>query len=133
MWKGTDLENMRGDHYLVNWKTCLRPKKLGRGDAWGLGIRDLKKFNRALRLKCLWQSWDPRERQWKKLLNIHDRIDRALFFSSTTILIGDGRKTLSRKPNGYMGLHPKTWPPAFSRQPDLRGELLLWRCRMTIR
>jgi hypothetical protein len=53
----------------------------------------MEKFNISLRLKWLWQSWDPRERQWRKLLNIYDKTDRAIFFSSTTILIGDGRKT----------------------------------------
>jgi hypothetical protein len=88
MWRGTDLENIRGGHCLVNWDTCLRPKKLG-----GLGISDLENFNRALRLKWLWQSWVPRERQWKNLLNMHDATDRALFFSSTIIHIGDAKFT----------------------------------------
>jgi hypothetical protein len=46
MWRGTDPENIRGRHCLVNWDTYLRPKKLG-----DLGIRDLENFNRALRLK----------------------------------------------------------------------------------
>jgi hypothetical protein len=33
---------------LVNWASCLRPKRLG-----GLGIKDLEKFSRALGLKWL--------------------------------------------------------------------------------
>jgi hypothetical protein len=33
IWKGKDHGNVRGGHYLVNWQTCLRPKKLGGGGA----------------------------------------------------------------------------------------------------
>jgi hypothetical protein len=60
---------VKGDHCLVNWQTCLRPKKLG-----GLGIKDLEKFNRALRLRWLWFSWDAEDKTWKHLLKFHDPI-----------------------------------------------------------
>jgi hypothetical protein len=56
LWKGSDLENVRGG--LVNWPTCTRPKRLG-----GLGIKDIERFNRALRLKWMWHNWDIPERQ----------------------------------------------------------------------
>jgi hypothetical protein len=49
LWRGHDPKNVRGGHYLVNWKKCIRPKKLG-----GLGIKYLKKFSIALRLRWLW-------------------------------------------------------------------------------
>jgi hypothetical protein len=42
LWKGHDAESTTRGHCLVNWKTCIRPKKLG-----GLGIKDLEKFGRA--------------------------------------------------------------------------------------
>jgi hypothetical protein len=42
------VDNVRGCHYLVNWQACLRRIKLG-----GLGIKDLEKFSRALRLRWL--------------------------------------------------------------------------------
>jgi hypothetical protein len=47
---------------------------------WGLGIKDLKKFNRAFRLRWLWLNWDLVDRLWKKLLKVFDETDRNLFF-----------------------------------------------------
>jgi hypothetical protein len=49
---------MKGGHCLVNWETCLRPKRLG-----GLGIKDIDKFGRALRLRWLWNAWDSNPKQ----------------------------------------------------------------------
>jgi hypothetical protein len=72
----------------VSWSTCLRPKRLG-----GLGIKDLDKFSRALRLKWLWHGWDHRDRPWKQILKVTDPIDRQLFFCSTTMQVGDGMNT----------------------------------------
>jgi hypothetical protein len=48
LWRGEDPDKVKGGHCLVNWRTCTRPRKLG-----GLGIKDLDKINRALRLKWL--------------------------------------------------------------------------------
>jgi hypothetical protein len=73
---------------LINWKTCLRSKSLG-----GLGIKDIEKFGRALRLRWLWNGWCSHLRQWKHLLIIQNPTDRALFFSSTYIQVGDGQNT----------------------------------------
>ncbi|GJN03958.1 hypothetical protein PR202_ga21461 [Eleusine coracana subsp. coracana] len=57
LWRGADPDRVRGDHCLVKWQVCTRPKKLG-----GLGIKDLEKFNRVLRLRWLWLLWDHNER-----------------------------------------------------------------------
>jgi hypothetical protein len=59
----------------------------------GLGIKDTEKFGRALRLRWLWFSWDIHPRQWKHLLTIQDPTDKALFFPSTFIQVGDGQNT----------------------------------------
>jgi hypothetical protein len=86
--KGQDLDKVKGGHCLVNWQTCLRPKKWG-----GLGIKDLDRFSRALRLRWLWHHWDHIDRPWKKLIKVTDKVDRQLFFCSTLIHLGDGRNT----------------------------------------
>jgi hypothetical protein len=44
LWQGN--EDVRGGHCLVNWKQVQWVKKLG-----GLGVLDLARFNRALRLR----------------------------------------------------------------------------------
>jgi hypothetical protein len=49
LWKEEDPEHVKGGHCLVNWQACTRPKNMG-----GLGIKDLDKFSRALRLRWLW-------------------------------------------------------------------------------
>jgi hypothetical protein len=87
-WRGKSPNQVTGGHCLVNWLTCLRPRKWG-----GLGFKDLEKFGRALRLKWFWQSWEEHERQWKNLFQITDKIDRALFFSSTIIHVVNGKDT----------------------------------------
>jgi hypothetical protein len=48
LWRGKDPDQVRGGHYLVNWRTCLRPKKWG-----GLGIKEIEKSSSALRLEWL--------------------------------------------------------------------------------
>jgi hypothetical protein len=40
LWRGEDLDKVRGGHRLVKWRTCTRPRKLG-----GLEIKDLEKFS----------------------------------------------------------------------------------------
>jgi hypothetical protein len=59
----------------------------------GLRIKDLEKFSRALRLRWLWHRWDHAEKPWKPLLKVTDPIDRQLFFSSTTIQVGNGKSS----------------------------------------
>jgi hypothetical protein len=107
LWKGSDPENVKGGHCLVNWLTCTRPKRLG-----GLGIKDLEKFGRALRLRWLWFNWDHQERPWKHLLKVTDHVDRLLFFSSTTISVGNGKCTPFWEARWLQGMAPKELAPS---------------------
>lgn len=105
-WKGQDHDNVRGGHCLVNWQTCLRPKHL-----CGLGIKDLEKFGRVLRLGWLWYKWDNRERPWQRLLKVNDPLDRELFFCSTNITVGNGKKTPFWEARWLNGTSPKDLAP----------------------
>jgi hypothetical protein len=88
LWKGKNPDNVNRGHCLVNWETCLRPRRWG-----GLGIKDLNKFGRPLRLRWLWHQWDLKEKPWKQLLKVSDQKDRQLLFASTTMQVGNGKNT----------------------------------------
>ena len=86
MWKGE--ENANGGHCLVNWQTVTRPKDLS-----GLGVLDLERFGRALRLRWLWQEWVDDSKPWSGSELPCTDVDRLLFNSSINITLGDGAKT----------------------------------------
>ncbi|KAI4981082.1 hypothetical protein ZWY2020_021567 [Hordeum vulgare] len=56
----------------------------------GLGILELYKFARALRLHWLWFAWVDPLRAWVGLETPCNDDDMELFFAATTITIGDG-------------------------------------------
>ena len=49
LWRGESPDKVSGGHSLLNWPTTCLPKTKG-----GLGILDLERFTRALRLRWLW-------------------------------------------------------------------------------
>ena len=55
LWKGAASAN--GGHCLVRRPKATRPKILG-----GLGILDLERFSRALRMRWFWQDWASPDR-----------------------------------------------------------------------
>jgi hypothetical protein len=57
LWKGDGPENSSGGHCLIKWQVTARPKSLG-----GLGILDLERFARALRLRWMWYNWKNEDR-----------------------------------------------------------------------
>jgi hypothetical protein len=67
LWKGKDFENVKAGHCLVKWSTCSRHTKLG-----GLSIKDLEKYNHALRMRWLSYMWNQKERPWKGIFTITD-------------------------------------------------------------
>jgi hypothetical protein len=49
LWQGGTPDKVCGGHSLINWPTTCSPKNKG-----GLGVLDLERFTRALRLRWLW-------------------------------------------------------------------------------
>jgi hypothetical protein len=109
LWRGEDLDKIRGGHCLVNWRTCTRPRKLG-----GLGIKDLKKLDRALRIKWLWNHWDVKE--IKDLGKIGYGLLTQWIDSCSSVLlwihIGNGRSTPSWEARWLSGHSPKDLAPS---------------------
>jgi hypothetical protein len=100
MWKGE--ENANGGHWLVNWLMVSRPKDLGR-----LGLPDLDKFGRALRLRWLWQDWVDDSKPWAGAELPCNELDRLLFNASTKVTIGDGKKARFWHSNWLDGEAPR--------------------------
>ncbi|WVZ59317.1 hypothetical protein U9M48_009474 [Paspalum notatum var. saurae] len=82
LWKGEEPENNCGGHCLVNWPVVTHPLNMG-----GLGIADLERFARALRLQWMWFQWKNEERAWVGLDIPCSKDDRDLFYASTVVTI----------------------------------------------
>jgi hypothetical protein len=89
---GEDPERVKGGHCLVKWRVCTWPKNWG-GEGV-IGIKDIERFGRALRLRWLWNCWDVVDRPWKNLLKIYDKRYMALFFASTVITVNNGMNVM---------------------------------------
>jgi hypothetical protein len=78
----------------------------------GLGVLNLEKFTRALRLRWLWHEWKDPSKPWVGLETSCDEVDKVLFAASTKITVGDGNTTRfwysvwidGRKPKDLMPL-----------------------------
>jgi hypothetical protein len=72
LWHG--VEETRKGNCHVNWKQVPMPKSKG-----GLGILDLRKFNRALRLRWQWLKWKDPHKPWSSMPVCLHEIETALF------------------------------------------------------
>jgi len=86
LWKGDD--NANDGHCMMNWPTVSKPRDMG-----GLGVTDLDKFGRALRVRWLWQEWSDDHKPWSGTYVPCNEVDRLFFNASTTVSIGNGKKT----------------------------------------
>ncbi|WVZ49014.1 hypothetical protein U9M48_000396 [Paspalum notatum var. saurae] len=132
LWRGS--ENANGGHCLVKWAKAARPKLLG-----GLGILDLERFSRALRLRWLWFQWTDRSWPWIGSSPPCDKTDAALFRASTVVTVGNGLSTsfwhdswLSGK--APMDIAPNLYSLAWRKNKCVQEELVnlnwtrgLWR------
>lgn len=69
------------------WTSVTKPIEFG-----GLGIIDLERFSRALRLRWLWYQWSNPERRWVGSEVPIDSTDMSLFRAATMVTIRNGSK-----------------------------------------
>ena len=107
LWRGETPENVTGGHSLINWPTTCLPKEKG-----GIGIMDLERFTRALRLRWLWFKWKQKERAWTNLEVPCNKTDHELFNASTVVNIGNGKTALFWTSSWINGASAKTIAPS---------------------
>ena len=95
------------------WKMQGRMAKglSAKGFLGGLGILDLDKFSRALRLRWLWYEWVTPDEPWVCLETPNDQADRDLFNVATKVTIGNGLTTSFWTSSWMNGVSPKSIAP----------------------
>lgn len=86
LWAGD--KELSGGKCKINWTRTSLPKEHG-----SLGILNLEKFARALRLRWLWHEWVSLEKAWVGTETSCDESDWLLFAACTKMLLGNGKKT----------------------------------------
>ena len=87
LWAGRAEAN--GGNCHVNWQRVCRLTRLG-----GLGVHDLERTGLALRTRWLWFARTDDNRAWSGLDLQFTAAERAFFFASTTMILGDGQRAL---------------------------------------
>jgi hypothetical protein len=103
-WEAAD--KVSGGQCKVNWKIVCRPKDKG-----GLGILDLEKIARALRLRWPWLLWKDPSKAWIGSENPCNEADMKFFYAATIITIEDGRTANYWHKPWLQGRKPKDIAP----------------------
>ena len=82
----TARADANGGNCHVNWRRVCHPIYLG-----GLGVCDLERIGLALRTRWLWCCNIEDCRAWSGLDLQFTREEHALFFTSTTMILGNGQ------------------------------------------
>ena len=94
-----------------------------------MGILDLDKFARALRLRWLWFEWTAPDKPWIGLETPNDEKDRPLFHAATKVTIGDGTRASFWSSSWLDGTSPKLLAPkifeASKRKNRVVGDALI--------
>ena len=77
----------------------------------GLGIPNLERFARALRLRWLWHEWTLPNKAWLGTKTPCDDTDHLLFAACTTISISNGKRTSFWHSGWLEGRRPKDITP----------------------
>jgi hypothetical protein len=101
-------ESANGGHCLVNWKGILRPKRLG-----GLGIIDLSRFNKALRLQWQWKTWKAKDKPWTASSYPALKLNCNCFTLVLTSVLEMATEETSGPTSGSRGRHPRNSPRGY--------------------
>lgn len=118
LWAGN--QKLHGGKCKLSWARILRP--LDRG---GLGIHDLEKFGRALRLRWLWQEWKTPDKPWHGSELPVDQVDRALFAAATAVTVGDGRTVKFWTDSWLHGIAPVALFPNLHKHSKRRNRAVV--------
>ena len=102
----SDSDKTTGAKCKVNWEIVCRPVEYG-----GLGILNMEKFVRALRLRWPWYEWKEPTKLWVGMGNPCNEEDLNFFYASTTITVGNGAKTPFWESPWLLGRKPKNIAP----------------------
>lgn len=90
----------------MGWPYIARPVQVG-----GLGILDLDRFSRALRLRWLWLAWSEVRRPWDGMKLPVDETDVALFTATTRVTVHNGQRASFWLSNWIDGRSPTSLFP----------------------
>ena len=96
---------------MINWPTTCLPKEKGE-----IGIMELERFTRALRLRWLWYRCKQKERAWSNLEVPCDKTDHELFNATTIVKIGDGKTALFWSSSWINGTSAKRIAPSLFKK-----------------
>ena len=97
---GVEENETAGGKCKISWSKVCSPTEHG-----GLGILDLNRFARALRLRWQWMQWQQPRRPWAGMETPCDTQDLDLFAAATTVTLGDG-STASFWYSNWIGSSP---------------------------
>jgi hypothetical protein len=83
----------------------------------GLGILDIHKFGRSLRLRWSWYEWTDLGPAWAGLGNPCNDDDMNLFYASINPSIGNGKIAMFWHSPWLRGVKPKDIAPPSSTSP----------------
>jgi hypothetical protein len=111
LWRGSNPLACSGGHCLINWSITCLPKNKG-----GLGILDLDRFARGLRLRWMWLRWKSKDRPWTAMILPCDKIDEDLFNASTTVTVGNGKIAEFWNSSWIQGQAPRNIAPSLFKK-----------------
>lgn len=118
LWAGQ--QELHGGKCKVAWVKVTKPIKYG-----GLGVKNLKFFGRALRLRWLWYSWTQPQRPWTGTELPIDETDIALFNAATKVTIHNGKKALFWTSSWLHGTSPAAaFPNLYKHSKRKKGRWL---------